>query len=206
MATAAQAAVIAPTLNLPLFNTEGDQFDATLYDRLGLLFAGGAIERSFYAVGLNQQDPISGITKTLADTNVNSSQIQEGTAFAGFNLKFWYEPDSNKAETDYLAWVLWARQVSIEVDLPTKKDYGTWKLTELLGVPNYSLIVPATAGDFVALQSIGSFQSVKQLNLYIPLPRLTDFNIVMDQYIAPDSVLDGDFLCCGLVGVKNSAG
>lgn len=203
---AAQSPVIAPTLNLPLFNTQGDQFDASLYDRLGLLNAAGAIERDFYAVGVGGTDPITTLPKTYADTNVVNGQIQEGTAFAGFVLKFFYEPFQNKAEDDYIHWVLWARQTVIQVDLPTKKDYGTWKLTELFGNPNYTLLVPGTAGNFVAFQSVGSYQSLKQLNLYIPLPRLTDFRISMTQYLASDTTQDGDFLVCSLVGVKNSAG
>lgn len=200
-----QDAVIPPTLNLPLFNKQGDQFDASLYDRLFLLNAGGATERDFFAIGLGATDPVSGVLKTYADTNMRQGQIQEGTSFAGFILKLWFEPDSNKSEAQYLDFLLWARQTVIAIDLPTKKDYGTWKLTEILGVPNFSLIAPAAAGSNVALASVGTYKSLKEWNLYIPLPRLTDFRVQMRQFIAPAATLDGDGICCSILGVKNSA-
>lgn len=200
-----QDAIIPPTLNLKLFNVQGDQFDASLYDRLFLLNAGGAVERDFFAIGLGNADPVSGILKTLADTNVRQGQIQEGTAFAGFNLKIWMEPDSNKSEAQYLDFILWARQTVISIDLPTKKDYGTWKLTEILGIPNLMLIAPAAAGSNVALVSTGTYKSLKEWNLYIPLPRLTDFRVNMLQFLAPAASLDGDAICASIIGVKNSA-
>lgn len=203
---ALQDAVIPPTLNLPLFNAQGDQFDASQYDRLSLLNAGGAIEREFFAIGLGQNDPVSAVRKTLADTNIRNGAQAEGTAFAGFNLKIWFEPDSNKSEAQYLDFVLWARQAVIIIDLPTKKDYGTWKLTEIMGAADFSLLVPAAAGSNVAFRSVAMFQSLKQFNLYIPLPRLTDFRIRLQQNLAPADTLDGDFLVAALVGVKNSAG
>jgi len=203
---ALQNPVIPPTLNLPLFNAQGDQFDASQYDRLSLLNAGGAIEREFFAIGIGNADPVSTVRKTLADTNLKNGQQQEGTAFAGFNLKIWFEPDSNKTEAQYLDFVLWARQSVLVMDLPTKKDYGTWKMTEIMGVPDFTLIVPAAAGSNATFRSQGMFQSLKQFNLYIPLPRLTDFRIRMLQFLAPAATLDGDFVCASLVGVKNSAG
>jgi len=205
MDIAAQGPIIPPTLNLPIFNKQGDQFDASLYDRLFLLNAGGAVERDFFAIGLGEADPISGVLKTLADTNLRQGKIEEGTSFAGFNLKIWQEPDSNKSEAQWLDFVLWARQTVLAIDLPTKKDYGTWKFSEILGIPNMALLVPAAAGSNVAFTSVGAYKSLKEFNLYIPFPRLMDFRITMRQFLAPAATLDGDGVCASIIGVKNSA-
>jgi hypothetical protein len=139
----AQEDILPPTLNLKLFNQQGDQLDYSNYDRLLLNNAGGAIERSFFEVGLGQTDPVSARRKTLADTNVRSGQTPEGQAFAAFVLKFFIENNANFSEANYLSWILWLKDTVIQINLETKKEYGTWKLGELLGIPANGLIVPA---------------------------------------------------------------
>jgi hypothetical protein len=198
--------VLPPTLNLKLFQQEGDQLDYTHYDRIMLNNAGGAINRSFFEIGLGQTDAISARRKTLADTNLRDGRIPEGQAFAAFVLKFWHEFNANLSEANYLSWIQWMRDTVIQINIDTKQEYGTWKISELLGIPNNSLIVPAAAGSNVALQSVGMFQSLKPLNLYIPFPRLTSWTIAMIQGTAPAAALDNTGICCGLVGIRNRAG
>lgn len=198
--------VVPPTLNLKLFQAEGDQLDYTHYDRLLLNNAGGAVERSFFEVGLGFTDPVSARRKTLADTNLREGRIPEGQAFAGFVLKFWVEFIANLAETGYLSWITWLADTVIQIRIDTKQEYGTWKLTELLGMPSNGLIVPAAAGSNVALLSGGIFQSLKPLNLYIPFPRLSSWTIAMIQGTAPAAALDNTRVNCGIVGIRNRAG
>lgn len=198
--------VLPPTLNLKLFQQEGDQLDYTHYDRLLLNNAGGAIERSFFEVGLGANDPVSTRRKTLADTNLRDGRIPEGQAFAAFVLKFWNEFNANLSEANYLSWIQWTRDTVIQIKIDTKQEYGTWKISELLGIPTNALIVPAAAGSNVALTAVGMFQSLKPLNLYIPFPRLTSWTIAMIQGTAPAATLDNTGICCGLVGIRNRAG
>lgn len=198
--------VLPPTLNLKLFQQQGDQLDYTLYDRLLLNNAGGAIQRNFFEVGLGITDTISTRRKTLADTNVREGRIPEGQAFAAFVLKFWAEFNANLSEANYLSWIQWIRDTVIQINIDSKQEYGTWKLAELFGIPSNFLIVPAAAGSNVALGSVAMFQSLKPLNLYIPFPRLTTWTIAMFQGTAPAAALDNTGICCGLVGVRNRAG
>src|SRR5690606_27866223 len=173
--------VVPPTLNLKLFQKEGDQLDYTNYDRLLLNNAGGAIERRFFEIGLGNTDPVSGRRKTLADTDLREGRIAEGQAFATFVLKAWAEFNANLSGANYLSWIQWMRDTVIQINIDTKQEYGTWKLSELLGMPTNGLIVPAAAGSNVGLLSVGMFQSLKPLNLYIPFPRLTSWTIAMFQ-------------------------
>lgn len=198
--------VLPPTLNLKLFQQEGDQLDYTLYDRLLLNNAGGAIERSWFEVGLGFTDPVSARRKTLADTNLREGRIAEGQAFAAFVLKFWPEMIANQSEANYLSWITWLAETVVQIRIDTKQEYGTWKLTELLGMPTNGLIVPATAGNTATLLGVGMFQSLKPLNLYIPLPRLSSWTIAMIQGTAPAAALDNLRICCGMIGIKNRAG
>lgn len=198
--------VVPPTLNLKLFQKEGDQLDYTHYDRMLLNNAGGAIERSFFEVGLGQTDPVSARRKTLSDTNLRDGRIPEGQAFAAFVLKFWAEFNANLSEANYLSWIQWIRDTVIQIRIDTKQEYGTWKISELLGMPTNGLIVPAAAGSNVGLLGVGMFQSLKPLNLYIPFPRLTSWTIAMIQGTAPGAALDNTAICCGLVGIRNRAG
>lgn len=198
--------VLPPTLNLKLFQEQGDQLDYSHYDRLLTLNAGGAIERRFFEIGLGQTDPVSTRRKTLADTNLREGRIPEGQAFAAFVLKFWLEFNANLSEANYLSLIQWARDAAIVIDIDTKKEYGTWKLTELLGMPTNGLIVPAAAGSNASLLSVGMFQSLKPLNLYIPFPRLTSWTVALVQGTAPAAGLDSTGLVCSLVGIKNRAG
>ncbi len=198
--------VLPPTLNLKLFQQEGDQLDYTHYDRIMLNNAGGAIERAFFEIGLGETDSVSSRRKTLADTNLRDGRIPEGQAFAAFVLKFWDEKNANLSEANYLSWIQWVRDTVIQIRIDTKQEYGTWKLSELLGVPTNGLIVPAAAGSNVALLSVGMFQSIKPLNLYIPFPRLTSWTIAMIQGTVPAATLDNTGICCGLVGIRNRAG
>jgi len=198
--------VVPPTLNMPLFNQQGDQLDYTHYDRLLLNNAGGAIERAWFEVGLGASDPVSSRRKTLSDTNLRDGRIPEGQAFAAFVLKFWLEFNANLSEANYLSLVQWLRDTTVQIRIDTKKEYGTWKISELLGMPTNGLIVPAAAGSNVGLLAVGMFQSLKPLNLYIPFPRLTSWTIAMIQGTAPASALDNTGVCCGLVGISNRAG
>ncbi len=198
--------VVPPTLNLKLFQKEGDQLDYTDYDRLLLNNAGGAIERRFFEIGLGNTDPVSGRRKTLADTNLREGRIAEGQAFATFVLKFWAEFNANLSEANYLSWIQWMRDTVIQINIDTKQEYGTWKLSELLGMPTNGLIVPTAAGSNVGIMAVGMFQSLKPLNLYIPLPRLTSWTVAMFQGTAPAAPLDNLGICCGYVGIKNRAG
>jgi len=198
--------VLPPSLNLPLFGQIGDQLDYTNYDRLMLNNAGGAIERAFFEIGLGNTDPVSTRRKTLSDTNMRAGEIPEGQAFAAFVLKMWIEANANMSEANYLSFIQWLRDTVIQIRIETKQEYGTWKLSELVGVPVTGLIVPAAAGSNATLLSQGAFQGVKPLNLYIPFPRLTSFTVAMIQGTAPAAALDNMGIVCGLVGVKNRAG
>ncbi len=198
--------VLPPTLNLKLFQQEGDQLDYTHYDRIMLNNAGGAGERSFFEIGLGETDSISSRRKTFSDTNLRGGKIPEGQAFGAFVLKMWDEKNANLSEANYLSWIQWVRDTVIQIRIDTKQEYGTWKMSELLGVPTNGLIVPAVAGNNAILQSVGSFQSIKPLNLYIPFPRLTSWTIAMIQGTAPAAALDNTGICLGLIGVRNRAG
>src|SRR5690606_19863364 len=184
----------------------GYQPDYTSYDRRLLSKAGVAIERGSLAIGLGNSEPVSGRRKTWADPALREGRSAEGQAFATFVLKFWAEFNANLSEANYLSWIQWMRDTVIQINIDTKQEYGTWKLSELLGMPTNGLIVPAAAGSNVGLLSVGMFQSLKPLNLYIPFPRLTSWTIAMFQGTAPAAALDNTGICCGMVGIKNRAG
>ncbi len=197
--------IFPATLNLPLFNAAGDQFDNTWYDRLILDNAAGIGERRFFSNGLNDQDPVSGNAKTLADTNVKRGVVAEGKAFGIFALHFIYESNAVKTEAEMQLRNQWLMNTVIEFDIESKQQYGQWKLSEIFGAPDLSLTTAGATGQ-AAQSSQGQFNAVKPLNMYIPLPRLTSYNVIMKQYVASDAALDGDFLYCGLVGIENRAG
>jgi len=201
-----QTPVIPPSLNLPLFNAAGDQLDYTLYDRLQLNNAGGAVEREFFAVGLGETDSISARRKTLADTNVRGGRIPEGQASAIYALKIWYESGTDaKTEAERVALRDWVHEATIEFKIESKNNYGIWKLSELQGMADDMIVTAGATGQ--AFESAWStFQGIKKFNLYIPLPRLTEFRVVLDQGIAPDAAFNEDYICCGLVGILNRAG
>lgn len=202
----AQKPVLPPSLNLPLFNAAGDQIDYTLYDRLQLNNAGGAVEREFFANGLGDTDPISTRRKTQADTNVRKGQIPEGQAFAVFALKFWLESGNDaKTEAERVGLRDWIHNCTVEFLIESKNNYGIWKLSELFGIVDDMQVTAGAAGQAFE-PSRGEYVGIKKLNLYIPLPRLTSYNVRLNQEAAPAAALDEVFLCCGLVGILNRAG
>jgi len=201
----AQKPVLPSTLNLKLFNAAGDQIDYTLYDRLKLNNAGGAIEREWFTTGLNDTDPVSANRKTIADTNVRGGRVPEGQAMAVFAMKFIYEAQVVKTEAQRVLQRQWIHSCSVEFLIESKNQYGTWKLSELLGFVDDSQVTAGAAGQAFE-SSQGDYRGIKKFNLYIPLPRLTSYSVRLNQGIAPDASLDGDFIYCGLVGILNRAG
>jgi len=193
------------TLNLPLFNEQGDQIDYTLYDRMALNNAGGAIEREFFVNGLGDTDPVSTLRKTKADTNVREGKIPEGQAFAAFALKFWIETDEVRTEPERVLFNQWVKGCVVEILIESKNQYGTWKLSEILGKVDDSQVTAGAAGQAFEA-SRGDYAGIKKFNLYIPLPRLVTYSVKLIQTVAPAAALDGDFINCGLVGILNRAG
>jgi len=198
--------VLPTTLNLKLFNQAGDQIDYTFYDRLKLNNAAGAIEREWFVTGLNETDPVSANRKTIADTNVRGGgRIPEGQAAGIFAMKFVYESESVKTEAQRVLQRQWIHSCVVEFLIESKNQYGTWKLSELLGFVDDSQVTASATGQAFEA-SRGDYKGIKKFNLYIPLPRLTSYSVRLTQGIAPDASLDGDFIYCGLVGILNRAG
>jgi len=197
---------IPATLNLPLFNAAGDQIDYSLYDRLQLDNASGAVEREFFAVGLGDTDSVSARRKTLADTNVRNGQIPEGQGFGAYAMKVWWESGNDaKTEAERVLQRDYIHQATLEILIESKNQYGTWKLSELQGIADDMLVTSGANGQaFEAAQA--DYMGIKKFNLYIPLPRLTTFSVKLNQGVAPDAAFDNDFLCFSFVGILNRAG
>jgi len=193
------------TLNLPLFNEQGDQIDYTLYDRMALDNGSGPTEREFFVNGLGSEDPITGLRKTKADTNVREGKIPEGQAFAAFALKFWIETDEVRTEAERVLFNNWIKGCVVEILIESKNQYGTWKLSEIFGRVDDSQVTAGANGQAFEV-SRGDYSGVKKFNLYIPLPRLVTYSVKLIQTVAPAAALDGDFIACGLVGILNRAG
>jgi len=141
----------------------------------------------------------------LREANLRGADLRRANLREA-NLRVADLREANLSEANYLSWIQWLRDTVIQINIDTKQEYGTWKLSELLGMPTNALIVPAAAGSNVALTAVGMFQSLKPLNLYIPLPRLTSWTVAMFQGTAPAAALDNLGICCGYVGIKNRAG
>ncbi len=197
--------VVPATLNPPLFNAQGDQIDYTYYDRLALHNASGAIEREWFVNGIGQDDPVTGVRKTIADTNVRGGAIPEGQAFNMFALKFWYEAQAVMTEAERISWNQWVHGATIEFLIESKNQYGTWKLSEIMGAVDDSQVTASATGQAFS-PSRGVFNGIKPFNLIIPLPRLTSYSVRLTQGVASIAGLDEDFLCCGMVGVLNRKG
>ena len=197
--------VMPPTLNPQLFNAAGDEIDYTNYDRMQLNNAGGAVEREFFVIGVGQEDPISAVRKTKADTNVRGGRIAEGQAMGVFALKFYYENGAVKTEAQKILKDLWIHGTYIEFLIESKNEYGIWKLSELLGFVDDAQVTASATGQ-ASNASQGEYFGIKQLNYYIPLPRLCSYSVNMVQTVVPDASQDADYLNCALVGIKNRAG
>lgn len=194
-----------PTLNPHLFNAEGDRIDYTIYDRLELDNASGPIEREFFSQGVNEDDPVTGTRKTKADTNFRGGLIPEGQSFGTFIFRFLFESENILTEAQKLAFNSWVHTTVMEFNIESKNEYGTWKLTELFGNTNDTIVTAGATGQ-AASDGRAIYSGMKVLNLAIPLPRLTDVHMNMIQYAASPGDNDGDYIGCYMVGIKNRAG
>lgn len=192
-------------LNLNLFNAAGDQIDYTFYDRLALANSGGTDSREFFVVGIGETDSISTRRKTLADTNVRKGSIPEGQSFGCFALKFYFEMIAALTEAQRILLNVWIHGITVEVLIDSKNQYGTWKLSEILGKVDDSQITAGASGQAFEA-SRGDYDGIKKFNLYIPLPRLTSFTVRLNFDAASDAALDDNFINLGMVGLLNRAG
>lgn len=197
--------VVPPTLDLQLFNEEGDQIDYTFFDRLELSDVADSEEREFFVNGVGDIDPVTGNRKTKFDTNIRGKAIPSGQAFAGFILKFSYQSEKLKSEAELQLKNNWMHGIFLEFHIESKNQYGQWTLMELLGEVDDTITNAAAAGP-ARQSSQGNYQGVKTLNLYIPLPSLTSFSVKMFQQALSDTALNGDFLKCDFIGILNRKG
>lgn len=188
-----------PTIDPQTYNGAGAQFDEPLWDRIAL--DNTVLERELFVIGVGEADPVSGVRKTLADTNLRAAGMRKSEAFEIFGFAFRYQPIDlrDEAELQAINRVFSETVVSLLID--SKQQYGQAKLSYIMG--NQFPVVPElAAGDNLTLPYSSQFRGYWPLNMTIDFANLTDFSIELRHYTAPDAALDGDFIECELVGIK----
>ena len=176
-------------------NKSGDVYDYTYYDTLTLSSTSQAT-RMFTS-------PLGG-AKTLADTNMKiGAQVANGKRLVCKFLKFDYISTSLKDNAALQAFYDFLDQTTLQVIIDGKEDYGTWRLTELMGAHIYFAMVPTVAGDNVeGLTNIVT--GVYALNKKIIFPSLQVFEILVRHHTLTNAALNGDRFVVGLNGILAS--
>jgi hypothetical protein len=169
----------------------GDKFDYTYYDTATL-----AVATTSHRLFTQQL----GGAKTLADTNMKvGSQIPSGQKLIVHALKIDYIGKTTKATADLLSYYNMLDQTTLQIILSGKDDYGTFRLTELMGAHQYLALTPTAAGDNIdRVQAIA--KGVFPFNVPITLAALQTFEILITHQTAVAAALATDRLVVGLNG------
>lgn len=173
-----------------------ERYDYTYYDA-AVLDATKQNERMFTV-------PIGG-AKTLADTNMKvGGQVANGKKLVCKYLKFDYVSKTIKDEIGLQAIHDFLDQTTLKILIDGKEDYGTWRLTELMGAHEYVVLVPSVPGDNVSGQNTAITKGVYVLNSKIVFPSLQVFEVLLNYNTLTDVLLDGDRFIVGLNGKLES--
>lgn len=194
------AAQMPATVNPKTYTGGGATFDEPLWDRIGL--DATQDERELFTIGVGEQDPVSGVRKTKADTNLRSQGMPKGQAFDvyGFGLKYLAIAERTVAELVMINDVL--RNTTFEFFIDDKAQYGRCTLDYIMGDPMPTVISLVATNNY-AYQSVGSVKGYWPLNEKIPLANLVDMHVELQHLDGtPDVALDGDLIKIELCGLK----
>lgn len=173
-----------------------ERYDYTYYDT-AVLDSTAQNERMFTI-------PIGG-AKTLSDTNMKvGGQVANGKILVAKYLKFDYISKSLKNNAGLQAIHDFYDETTLKVLIDGKEDYGTWRLSELMGAHEYIVTVPTVAGDNIAVSNMSITKGVYTLNEKIVFPSLQVFEILLNFNTLSDVLLDGDKFVVGLNGKLTS--
>jgi hypothetical protein len=192
------------SLTSGLYNPMGDKIDYTFYDRLKML-SSNTQPRDFFTIGVGEADPLVAGTKTLADTNFRKGQMPAGQSFVTRGMIMYYESSLVKTEANLLSVWDWIHKTYIQIFIDSKNEYGTWKLSEIMGVTIDSIMTPAVAGNNSTVPSTGVAKGLKIFNTAFKLPTLTGFRVTISSTAASAAALDSDFINCAFVGTLDRA-
>lgn len=188
------------SVNLPTFTSGGATFDEPLWDRIGL--DSTQAKRELFTVGVGEQDPISGVRKTEADTNQRSQGMSKSSAFTVFGIGFKYMAIEARTVAELVMRNDVLRNTTFEFFIDDKSQYGRCTLDYIVGDPMPTVLTLAAADNY-AYNSLGVIKGYWPLNETIPLSNLVDYHIGLEHYAGtPDAALDGDYLKFELIGLK----
>ena len=184
------------------YSAYGDMFDWTSYDSMYLLST--APEYRLFSVGLGEVDPITGVNKNLADTNMRGRTITpKGSKLLVQYIKVFYSLRAAGDETNLQAIYDVFDNFVVNLSIFGKDTYGQWALDELMNLPLKVVTVPATPGDNIGRETQIKGAGVYPLKVPIVLASQTTFDIIVTPSGgAPDESLDDSKLKIGLCGVQ----
>lgn len=186
--------------NIKSYTSGGATFDEPLWDRIPLKSTEDS--REVFAVGQGAVDPISGVKKTKADTNLRQSGMRKNEAFTVFGIGFKYLAIEKRTVDELVMIDDMLRNTTYDFFIDSKSQYGQCTLDYILGAP-MQLVLDLAATNNYAYPNKGNVQGYWPLNKTIPLTNLIDFFIELHHYNGtPDAGLDGDLLKFELVGIK----
>lgn len=188
------------SVNIKTFTSGGAKFDEPLWDRISLLST--QANRELFTVGVGQNDPVSGVRKTKADTNMRAQGMPKGQAFTIFGIGFKYMAIAKRTVDELVLIDDMLRNTVYQFFIDSKSQYGQCTLDYIVGAP-MQIVSSLVATNNFNYQNVGQIKGYWPLNETIPLSNLVDFFIQLEHLDGtPDEALDGDWLKFELVGIK----
>jgi len=184
------------------YSNYGDMFDWSSYDSIRL--AAATPEYRLFSVGLGEVDPVSGLNKTLADTNMRGRTITpKGSKLLVQSIRMFFNLTATGDEDVLQAYYDMLSNLVLNISIFGKDTYGQWGLDELFTTPVSLITIPAVAGDNDTIQTRLTGTAITQLKVPIVLASQTTFDIIITPSGgATDDSLDDAKLKVSLRGVQ----
>jgi hypothetical protein len=144
--------------------------------------------------------PLGQAGKTKADTNWTlAGQLPQGQNFKVFCLKVFYNSIAARTTADVGHFYRMLFETTLEIKIPGKDSLGTYKLSEVFGIPSLFNLVPTAAGDNIPLV-MSNIPGKIIFNNPMKIGSTQSFEIVVEHHTPVNAALYGDKLTVVLNG------
>ena len=190
------------------YKGSGDLIDWSYRDTITLNFnaPNPFMEQSLFVIGRGQVDPVTGLRKSEADTNVepNTPGIPTGSKQLVQYLKVSYSSVNPINEAKLMLIYNMMKDTTANFKITGKDTQGDWDLLELFNMAFPNVLTPANPGDGSTALTNNRILGVYPLQLPLILASLTSFEFKIRHFLTASNYTDlnDDRLCIRLCGVR----